>query len=41
MEIEVQTPKVEDKPVFTCEICGKVCKSEIGLRGHQKTHKKK
>ena len=23
---------------FICEICGKVCKSQIGLNSHMKTH---
>lgn len=25
---------------FVCEICGKVCKSKIGLNSHMKTHQK-
>ncbi len=25
--------------VFTCDICGKVCKNKIGLSGHSKSHR--
>lgn len=31
--------KPESKNEFVCPICGKVCKSKLGLAAHMRTHK--
>jgi len=37
---DVQTPViVEEVPEFTCDICGKVCKSKLGWSSHMRSHK--
>lgn len=30
----------EPEPEFVCEVCGKVCKSLLGLNSHKRSHKK-
>lgn len=32
----IQTPKA---PGFICDVCGKECKSELGLKSHKRSHK--
>lgn len=32
--------KPETKPEFVCEICGKTCKSKLGLGSHMRSHEK-
>lgn len=34
-------PVIEEKPVFTCEVCGKSFTAKIALIGHMRSHKKK
>ena len=39
-EVEVDNVKVEfEQPVFTCEVCGKICKGKGGFGAHMRTHK--
>jgi len=26
--------------IFTCEVCGKICKSELGLKSHGRSHER-
>ena len=33
-------PKSEPKNEFVCPVCGKVCKSKLGLIAHMRIHKK-
>ncbi|MDD2296813.1 MAG: C2H2-type zinc finger protein [Sphaerochaetaceae bacterium] len=41
-EVEVDNVKVEfEQPVFTCEVCGKICKGKGGFGSHMRTHAKK
>ena len=28
----------EEKEEFVCDVCGKVCKSELGLKSHKRVH---
>jgi hypothetical protein len=38
--VEVDNVKVEfEQPVFTCEVCGKICKGKGGFGAHMRTHK--
>jgi len=37
-EAEDYLKKKKDKEVFICEVCGKECKSRIGLHSHMRTH---
>jgi len=30
----------EEQSGFTCDICGKTCKTQFGLAGHKRKHKK-
>lgn len=39
-EVKVDNVKVElEQPLFTCEVCGKVCKGKGGFGAHMRTHK--
>ena len=35
-----QTVAADDGPAFPCEVCGKVCRSRIGLHSHRATHQR-
>ena len=35
-----QTVAADDDPAFPCEVCGKVCRSRIGLHSHRATHQR-
>ena len=40
-EVKVDNVKVElEQPLFTCEVCGKICKGKGGFGAHMRTHKK-
>jgi hypothetical protein len=30
---------VEEAEEFKCDVCGKVCKNELGLNAHKRSHK--
>lgn len=36
--LEVTTSVTDEEP-RTCPVCGKLCKSEFGLRSHMRSHK--
>ena len=39
-EVKVDNVKVElEQPLFTCEVCGKICKGKGGFGAHMRTHK--
>lgn len=31
--------KIKTEPAFVCDVCGKECKSQLGLNSHKKSHK--
>ena len=39
--VEVEAPKVEEvlEDGLQCEVCGKLCKSPLGLKAHMRSHK--
>jgi hypothetical protein len=37
----VDVAESEVKPVFKCNICGKECKSALGLNSHRRSHNDK
>jgi len=38
-ELRAEMKKETEKPVFTCDICGKTVKSKAGLAAHKRSHK--
>jgi hypothetical protein len=39
-KIDKQQEKKNAPPIFKCDICGKVCKSKVGLGQHSKVHER-
>lgn len=40
IELSKQTIATLETKKFKCEVCGKICKSRIGLVSHSKSHNK-